>query len=154
MGNWLPCCLKASPSPSASPKLGWSSRQVKCESEVHEEAARDTRAMEAVPVTPKSEKLNSGAIKHYYLKNISAPMTPQGKKQQMPSALWRTSGLLCPQSPLGGTPCFGLLPAGASFPRDGHLVSPPLFLPPLRHDVFTSLLSEQQGRVLTLLLAY
>nr|KAF6297600.1 hypothetical protein mPipKuh1_009685 [Pipistrellus kuhlii] len=77
MGNWLPRCLKASPSPSASPKLGWSSRQVKCESEVHEEAARDTRAMEAVPVTPKSEKLNLGAIKHCHLKNIRAPMTPQ-----------------------------------------------------------------------------
>lgn len=96
MGNWLTCCVKASPSPSprASPKLGGGSKQVKskCESEVHEEVAKDTGAVETVPATPKSEKLkserlNSLALMGYHRKNISAPVIPQGKKQRMPSAL-------------------------------------------------------------------
>ncbi|KAK1342814.1 hypothetical protein QTO34_015581 [Cnephaeus nilssonii] len=79
MGNRLTCCVKASPSPRASPKLGGGSKQVKskCEYEVHEEAARDTGAMETVPATPKSEKLKSGALKRHHLKNISAPVIPQ-----------------------------------------------------------------------------
>ncbi|XP_023599576.1 cyclin-Y-like protein 1, partial [Myotis lucifugus] len=78
MGNSKSCCLKASPSPSASPKLDRGSRQVKskCESEVHEAAARDTRAVETVPATPKSES-TSRALKRHHLKNISAPATPK-----------------------------------------------------------------------------
>ncbi|XP_070273076.1 cyclin-Y-like protein 1 [Myotis yumanensis] len=78
MGNSKSCCLKASPSPSASPKLDWGSRHVKskCESEVHEAAARDTGAVETVPATPKSES-TSRALKRHHLKNISAPATPK-----------------------------------------------------------------------------
>ncbi|KAK1342792.1 hypothetical protein QTO34_015559 [Cnephaeus nilssonii] len=96
MGSRLTCCVKASPSPRASPKLGGGSKQVKskCESEVHEEAAKDTGAVETVPATPKSEKLkserlNSLALRGYHRRNISAPVIPQGKKQRMPSALWQ-----------------------------------------------------------------
>uniref|UniRef100_G1Q494 Cyclin N-terminal domain-containing protein n=1 Tax=Myotis lucifugus TaxID=59463 RepID=G1Q494_MYOLU len=85
MGNSKSCCLKASPSPSASPKLDRGSRQVKskCESEVHEAAARDTRAVETVPATPKSES-TSRALKRHHLKNISAPATPKG----IPKKIW------------------------------------------------------------------
>lgn len=131
MGNCKSCCLKASPSPSASPKPGRGSRRVrsKRESEAHEAAARDTGAVETVPAAPKSES-TSGALKRHHLKNISAPVTPQGKRQQFPSALWGISALCCPQNPLGGTHCLGLFPAGASFSRDGHLVPHSLCFPP------------------------
>lgn len=130
MGNSKSCCLKASASASGSPKLGRGSRRVKSkrESEAHEAAARDTGAVETVPAAPKSAS-TSGAPKRHHLKTISAPVTPQGKRQQFPPALWGTSVLRCPQSPLGGTHCLGLLPAGASFPRDGHLVPAPAAFP-------------------------
>ncbi|XP_036169944.1 cyclin-Y-like protein 1 [Myotis myotis] len=78
MGNSKSCCLKASPSPSASAKLGGGSRRVKSkrESEAHEAAARDTGAVETVPAAPKSES-TCGALKRHHLKNSSAPVTPQ-----------------------------------------------------------------------------
>ncbi|XP_059551469.1 cyclin-Y-like protein 1 [Myotis daubentonii] len=78
MGNSKSCCLKASPRPSASPKLGRGSRRVKSkrESEAPEAAARDTGAVQTVPAAPKSES-TCGALKRHHLKNISAPVTPQ-----------------------------------------------------------------------------
>lgn len=124
MGNSKSCCLKASPSPSASPKLDRGSRHVKPkgESEVHEAAARDTGAVETVPATPKSES-TSGALKRHHLKNTSAPVTPQGKKQQFPSALGVPLSSAAPRAPWEGLTAWGssqlepaLLGMGTCFP--------------------------------------
>lgn len=113
MGNKLTCCLK----PNANPKLGQCSRRVKpnCKSEVYEAAARDTMAVVTMPASLEPSRFSFGVSEGHQLEHISDLEMPEGKKQQMSSALWCTSGLCCPQGPLGGSHCLGLLPAWSQY---------------------------------------
>lgn len=100
MGNKLTCCLK----PSANPKLGRHSRRVepRCESEVYEAAARDAVAVGTSPASPKPPKWNFGGFKGLHPENIRGPETPEGKKRQMPPALWLPLASAAPSIPWEG----------------------------------------------------